>query len=164
MKKILILTSLLIITATCCVIGQEINAQNYKHTPETKKFEGTWEFKDTNSSISFVLKNYEKLYLKSIPAYMDVIQGNITYIKHGKIIFNNEKVITNGMTGEVMPFELWGTYREPEGNRGRLILTFKDPTDLNTLNLKIVPGNELKAFKMPNLKTPEELVLKKVKK
>ncbi len=144
-------------------ISNSYSQNNFKPNPETKKFEGTWEFKDSNISISFVLKNYEKLYLKSIPAYMDVIQGNITYIKDGKIIFDNEKVITNEMTGEVMPFELWGTYKEPKGKRGRLILTFKNPTDLKTLNLMIVPDSELKAFKVPNLKIPEELILKKVK-
>lgn len=161
MKQLLILIKLLIIITTSNVIGQEVNSQNYKHTPETKKFEGIWEFREGDMAITIILKNYEKFYIKNISSYADVIQGTVTYQKAGKIIYNDKDVIKNGRTGSVMPFELWGTYKEPEGKGGRLILTFKNPKDLTTLNLKIVPRNDLSRFKIPPLKIPEEIILKK---
>lgn len=164
MKKILSLTSLLLIAITYVAFAQEINSKNYKHTPETKKFEGIWEYKTNDLSITFVLKNYEKFHLENTYFYADVIKGKITYIKNGKTIYQDEDVLRNGRTGAVMPFELWGRYKEPEGSGGRIFFTFSDQKDLKTLNLMIVPdANVIKFNKdLPPIKIPINLVLKKI--
>lgn len=163
-NKILSLTMLLIIIVSCSVFAQEINNQNYKHNPETKKFEGIWAYKTTDLSITFVLKNYEKLLLEDSSTYADVVKGNVTYIKNGETIFNNENVLESGRSGAIMPFELWGRYKEPEGSGGRILFIFADKNDLKTLNVMIVPDpNILKIFKdMPPIKIPLKLILKKI--
>ena len=162
MKKSLKITRLVITILTLNLIVKEANSQTYKPNPETKKFEGSWHYKAGNIELILELKNYDKFYIKSISAYADVIQGNITYIRNGKTIYENENVIKNGRTGSTMPFELWGIYKEPNGKRGRLILSFENPNDLTILTLEIIPDKDLPRFKVSPLKIPEEIILKKV--
>ena len=165
MKKILILTKLLIVITSLIARSQQTNPE-YTPTPETKKFEGTWEYKTSTEHITITLKNYEKQYLNfgnHNSYYADIVNGTLTYLQDANVVYKNQKVITNGRSGKPIAFELWGTYTDPGGRRGRLILTFEDKKDLSTLHMRIIVGLQFKGFETPEIKIPVEMTLTRVK-
>lgn len=163
MKKILVIINFIVLVLTLDLYAQEISSENYKSTPETKKFEGTWGFNSGSIKLILKLENHEKFYIKSTQTYADVIQGSVLYIKNGKVIYQNENAIIHGRTGSSMPFELWAIFQDPNGTGGRLILTFLNHNDINSLNLKLVQRNHLDPSKHPPLKIPQEIILKREK-
>ncbi|RZL46028.1 MAG: hypothetical protein EOP00_16265 [Pedobacter sp.] len=161
MKKILITIKLISFFFALTVNAQEA-AIKYKPTPETKKFEGTWIYSYGNEKLLIKLKNQENFFLKDVNAFADVVQGSVLYIKNNKTIYQNENAIISGRTGAIMPYELWAIFKDPGGRSGKLILTFKDIKDTNTLTLKIIPRNHLDSSKYPPLKIPDSISLKRV--
>ena len=163
MKKIVITAKIILLFFVIESNAQEKTTVEYMPTPQTKKFEGSWVSEIGSAKLSIKLINYEKFLIKDVNAYADVIEGSISYKKNGKIIYQKEKAIISGRTGPSMPYELWGIFKDPKGRGGKIILTFNDTKDTNTLNLRLIPRNHLDSSKYPKIIIPEIIILKRVK-
>ena len=134
---------------------------SYKPNPETKKFAGYWQSISDTDTLILKLVNNEKVYF-SENLYTDVITGYLTFIKNGKMVYQEEQLISKGVNNNAEAFNIFGSYHEPGGANARLFLSFADHKDLNKLTMNLIPQGHLTPNKYPKPKIPLEWKLNRI--
>lgn len=146
--------------------AQEPKPGDYVPNPRNKKFEGTWTITGGNTHLQITFINKEKILIKGIDVFTDLLEGYITYIKNGDTIIKNSNIIKGGVCNPRININAFGAvFTDPKGRNGKVFANFENKEDLNTLTLNIIPYPNTKYFlndKRP-LRLPEKLILQRVK-
>ena len=155
MKNFLFIIISLVIT--CCTLNVKAIQQDtaYKQNSDLKKFDGIWEYVDSNITFKVVLKA-QKIYLRQFNTYIDLVQGYHYLTRNNKLVQNASKLGKETITSGGVFYDFI-TKTEPK-NTIRFTFTDLERKIQEEGRVELLPGNRLKwtVKNMEHLGSPGE--------